>query len=90
MKEYDKIIVNGDVPKAMKLIMLFIDRVGFPVLAFCLMFWMAYISLQRMTDAIQTNTVALTEFSARNVEFCSQVARDHKAMLDTLSRTHRD
>lgn len=34
-------IYNGDIPKFLRLLMMFIDRVGFPVLAFILMFFMS-------------------------------------------------
>lgn len=89
MKEYDSITVNGDIPKTLKIAMLFIDRVGFPILAFCLMFWMSYTSLDKVTEALTSNTKALTEFSASSQEFQKNVTMDHKYMLDKLGFLHQ-
>lgn len=77
---------NGDVPKTLKLIMLFIDRVGFPVLAFILMFFMSYASLARVTKAVEENTKALLEFSVRSNEFQKVVCLDHDSMKQDLKR----
>lgn len=77
---------NGDVPKTLKLIMLFIDRVGFPVLAFILMFFMSYTSLAKVTKAMEENTKALVEFSVRSVEFQRLVCVDHDNMKQDLKR----
>lgn len=85
-KEYGEIRLNGDVPKWMKLIMLFIDRVGFPVLAFCLMFYMSYVSLSKATDAISENTKALTEFATKSNAFQQMVSQEHGNMSIKLEK----
>lgn len=77
---------NGDVPKTLKLVMLFIDRVGFPVLAFILMFFMSYTSLAKVTKAMEENTRALVEFSVRSSEFQKIVCVDHDNMKNDLKR----
>lgn len=40
----------------MKILMTFIDRVGFPVLAFLLMFWLSHTTMERMKEAIDRQT----------------------------------
>ena len=79
----DRIVLNGDVPKFMKLIMLFIDRVGFPTLAFIAMFYMAYIgidkqnkALDEVTKAIMGNSLAMTEFKTSTTDFRSTVLKN--------------
>jgi hypothetical protein len=54
---------NGDMelPSFLKMIMVFIDRVGFPVLAFILMFYMAFVSLGKITVVMDKNATVLTE-----------------------------
>jgi hypothetical protein len=59
---------NGEIPKFLKLTMAFIDRIGFPVLAFILMFYMSFVSITKVTCAVSENTKALTEFSVRSSE----------------------
>jgi len=78
-KEYDSVTLNGDVPKYLKLLMLFIDRVGFPVLAFCLMFWLSF-------SALNDNTKALNAFSKESQVFSAGVTAEHKFMCETLIR----
>ena len=80
MNEYGR--MNGDdltnIPKWMKLLLVFIDRVGFPVLAFILMFFMCYQTLDKVTNSLKANTEALIEMSAITQAFQTQVAIDHK------------
>lgn len=84
MVEYNKLDLNGDIPKAMKMVMIFIDRVGFPVLAFILMFVMSYSSLNKMTQAMELNTKTLAEFAARFDTFQKVVCTDHSEMKQDL------
>lgn len=88
MTEYDKITINGDIPKVMKLVLVFIDRVGFPVLAFCLMFWMSYSSLAQATTAINANTQALLEFKTSSKEFQGTVALEHGKFSNGLEKVY--
>lgn len=85
------ITLNGDVPKWMKLIMLFIDRVGFPALAFCLMFYMAYIGIEKqtkaldqVTKAIVDNSLAMNEFKISTTDFRTAVIRDHDKLIKDM------
>lgn len=80
MNEYSNF--NGsemtNIPRWMKLILVFIDRVGFPVLAFILMFFMCYQSLDKATVALEGVKTALVEMSATNTAFQARVAAEHK------------
>ena len=67
----------------------FIERVGFPILAFVLMFAFATQSLQKMQDAMNKiteslaeNTAAMREISATNKTFQDEVRRENKKMCD--------
>lgn len=88
MTEYDKITINGDIPKFMKLILVFIDRVGFPVMAFCLMFWMSYSSLDKATSAINTNTQALLEFKTSSLEFQVRTSGEHTKIKENQEKIY--
>ena len=52
--------MDTDIPRSMKLIMIFIDRVGFPTIAFLLMAYMCFVTLEKMTTALMENTKVLT------------------------------
>ena len=84
------ITLNGDVPRWLKLVMLFIDRVGFPALAFILMFWMANCSMTEMTKALKDMSFVLNEFKTVNKDFQENVAKDHSKMLSDIEtiKTH--
>ena len=63
------VTLNGDIPQVLKIAMVFIDRVGFPVLAFILMFYLSYSGLGKMTTAIESNTLALSKLDGANVNY---------------------
>ncbi len=65
--------VNGQLPNFLKLIMVFVDRVGFPVLAFCLMCYFAFFSLQKTTDALMDNTRILSVTATASQEMLRTV-----------------
>lgn len=50
---------NIEIPRGLKLVMVFIDRVGFPAVAFILMAWMCFKTLDKMTEALTENTKVL-------------------------------
>lgn len=77
MTEYDKLKINGEIPLFLKLIMVFIDRVGFPILAFIAIYWLSFSSISKTSEAIQRNTEALIEFSTCSKEFQHTVADSH-------------
>jgi len=71
------VTLNGDVPKYLKLLMLFIDRVGFPTMAFIAMFYVSYCSMDKMTKALQDNSVVMNDFRISSKSFQEVVAKDH-------------
>ena len=75
---------NIELPKFLKLLMTFIDRVGFPILAFILMFYMSNVSIQKVTCAINDNTKALTEFSTRSTEVQKSILHNQSTILSDL------
>lgn len=53
---------NGvEIPALLKLVMIFVDRVGFPILAFVLMFTLSFWGLNKVSTTMDKNTVAITE-----------------------------
>lgn len=44
---------NYTLPTSIRIIMEFIDRVGFPILAFLLMFYLCYVTINKNTQAIE-------------------------------------
>lgn len=61
-------------PSQIAILMKFIDRVGFPILAFLLMFWLTY----KTTNAINENTKTL-------IEFRTEVREQHIRMINDLN-----
>ena len=51
--------MSEELPKNLRLVMLFIDRVGFPAMAFLLMAYMSFVTLNRVTAALNENTKVL-------------------------------
>lgn len=77
-------------PKALKILMLFIDRVGFPILAFILMFYMSITGLQKITNAMENTTKTLVELTTHFMEFQKQVTQDHCAIIDNQKEIQND
>lgn len=75
---------NGEIPKFLKLIMVFIDRVGFPVLAFCLMFFFAFFTLQKMTVALVENTRVLSLSSFVSQEMLKTIQINQGIIMSDL------
>ena len=59
-------MTETDIPKIVRVTMSFIDRVGFPVVAFFLMCYMCFVTLKNVTMAITDMARAMTMMS---VEF---------------------
>lgn len=75
--------------KLVKDIMTAIDRVGFPIIAFLLMTYICYSSLDKMNTTIQANTQAIGEFSTAFKTFQGQVFTEHKAMYEAVLKNGR-
>lgn len=70
---------NGAVPPYIKTVMIIVERLGFPIFATGAIFFVAYTSQNRLTDALKENTRVL-------VEFKTAVASEHIRMLDEIKR----
>jgi hypothetical protein len=56
---------NGDIPLKLKWTLTAINRVGFPILAFLIMTYLCYVSLNRNTDAIAKLTAVVERLADR-------------------------
>jgi hypothetical protein len=91
-------MANGDLlelPKWLKLIMAFIDRVGFPVMAFLLMWYMSSVSIAKINCTLETVTKMLGEWQTSTLEFRSRtlgvmddIKVNQKTILYSLDRLH--
>lgn len=68
---------NGAVPPMLKTAMIIVERLGFPIFATGAIFFIAYTSQNRLTDALKENTKILQEFRV-------SVDKDHVRMLDEI------
>lgn len=57
-------IENKDIPSTLKFIMTFIDRVGFPILAFLIMSYLCFVSIEKLTVVVQDVKIALIDLKA--------------------------
>jgi hypothetical protein len=82
--------INGSLPPMLKSLMVFIDRVGFPILAFLMMFWVAQQGLSKLSQALAENTKVQGEFAVSFHSFAGQVLGDHKVMCEDLRDIKRN
>lgn len=75
---------DAQLPNFMKLVMQFIDRVGFPVLAFCLMCYFAFFSLQKTTDALMDNTRILSVTATASQEMLRTIQSNQAIIMTDL------
>lgn len=75
-----------DIPKYLKVLMNFIDRIGFPILAFLMMFWVAYTSLDKMSKSLEKNTSVLERITTTSELFQQQVQTQHRDMMECMKR----
>jgi hypothetical protein len=52
---------DDDIPNWLKWTFITINRVGFPIVAFLLMYWMYRDGQMRLTAAVEANTIVLSE-----------------------------
>ena len=67
----------------------FTERIGFPVLACVMMFYLGASSLAKMTDAIDRNAKAMNELTALNASFRQSVQTEHLRMMELLLRASK-
>ena len=52
---------DEEIPKLLKWTFITINRIGFPIVAFLLMWWMCQGAIEKVNAAIQANTIVLQE-----------------------------
>lgn len=72
---------DSNIPQTVKTISYFIKQVGFPVVAFLLMFYMTFYSVQRLTDSVNNQTKVLSELTLSIKLFQEDVKSEHKDMI---------
>jgi hypothetical protein len=87
MKEYEN--VNGDVPKMLKLVMMFIDRVGFPVMAFCLMYYFSVTAIDKVSIAVCKVNETQIEIIKLLTDWQSSTMEFRKSMLELTTLGNR-
>jgi len=72
------------VPTLVKSVIFAIERIGFPVVAFLLMTYVAFVGLQRQDEGIHKLTTSIEKSSAVLADFMLQVRGEHRTMMDAL------
>lgn len=62
----------------------FIDKIGFPIIAFMIICIITFYSMERITKAIEANTVALSKLLVTTYEFQQVNLADHRLMLNIV------
>lgn len=52
---------DDNIPSWLRWLFISINRVGFPIVAFVLMWWMAQVSISKVVGSVAENTLVLTE-----------------------------
>ena len=79
----------GAIPQWMRFIMIFIDRVGFPILASIFLFYLAVVQNQKFSEVIEKMTKALSENTVALVTMKISVddhMRDARPVIDAYIR----
>lgn len=69
----------SDMPRSVRILMAFINRVGFPIVAFLLIFYVCYVSLGRMTEAMMTMQQSISLSNER-------IRSDYQQIKDSIDR----
>ena len=79
-------MANGDIdiPKWLRLIMAFIDRVGFPILAFCMMFYMSYSAIEKTNTTLKEVVSSLSQWQTSTIEFRKNTVDKLNCLQDTI------
>jgi hypothetical protein len=73
-----------DVPTKVRVVAYLLNNIGFPVIAFGAMFYMAHDSMGKMTKAIEQNTKVITEWILTTSEFRTKTLNDHTKIFEAL------
>ena len=63
-------------PQWAKLIMTMIDRIGFPILAFGVMAYMCFVTLAKVTNSIDSNSILMRDAIGKNTEVLNALKRE--------------
>jgi hydroxyethylthiazole kinase-like sugar kinase family protein len=80
----------GNIPNLLKVIMTFINRVGFPIVAFILMFLMCAYSMKTNTKAMEENTKALTALSINDTTFQDGAIKAYSEIQECINAVMTD
>ncbi len=82
MVKVDEVATSG----ILKQVSTFISQVGFPVVAFLMMFYVVYCSQAKMTAAIEAQTKTMLEMNITMKSFQEKVAAEHIKMQDDITK----
>ena len=57
--------IEGQLPAPLRYTLIVVDRLGFPIFAFCMMSFMCFRTLEKVVVAINRNTEAITALAHR-------------------------
>jgi hypothetical protein len=80
---------DANIPQTVKVVSYFIKQVGFPVVAFLLMFYQTFYSLQKLTESVNAQTRALIELSTATRQLQEQAKADHSSIKDKIDDVFR-
>lgn len=78
----------SEIPKWLKLTMAFIDRVGFPVMAFVMMFYMSYSSINKIDCTLNAVVQMLGEWQTSTGEFRKGTTDKMNNIQASIDRLH--
>jgi hypothetical protein len=86
---------NLDYPQWLKIVLNVIDRVGFPIVAFGLMWWMSTQSIDKVNCTLEKISAMLiqwetstTDFRSRALNTLDDLKGNQKIIINDISRLH--
>jgi hypothetical protein len=91
--------VDLDIPRWLKLVMAFIDRVGFPILAFLMMWGMCTWYMAKTNTTMETLVIKMTEWQTSTILFRTttlekmdslrnEIVGNQKTICTSIDRLH--
>lgn len=75
----------GDVPKWVEISMIFIERIGFPTVAFLLIYYICYVSINKMTETLESISAEMIT-QRKVIEWNNQDLKEQILRLDIPRR----
>lgn len=79
----------SELPGTLKMVMIFTDRVGFPVLAFLLMFGLCFFTLKNNTEVISQVKDTLSNINNNIERKAADETRERQQILDEVRALRR-